>query len=60
MSHLENTQKPRGHLYLICALAHGLAIGGSGSPGFYAAVLVKDERVTLHRGDTAFLEAAPR
>src|SRR6266436_6721779 len=39
-------------------IQHGLVIDGSGSPGFYAAVLVKDERVTIHRGDTSSLEAA--
>ena len=39
-------------------IQHGLVIDGSGSPGFYAAVGVKDERVTLHRGDTSSLEAA--
>jgi N-acyl-D-amino-acid deacylase len=39
-------------------IKNGLVIDGSGSPGFHAAVLVKDERVTIHRGDTAHLEAA--
>src|SRR5438477_11308083 len=39
-------------------IQHGLVIDGSGSPGFYAAVLAKDERVTTHRGDTSSLEAA--
>src|SRR5688572_1114727 len=38
-------------------IKNGLVIDGSGSPGFYAAVLVKDERVTIHRGDTTHLEA---
>ena len=38
-------------------IQHGLVIDGSGSPGFYATVLVKDERVTIHRGDTSSLEA---
>ena len=36
----------------------GLVIDGSGSPGFHASVLVSDERVTVHRGDSSGLEAA--
>ena len=39
-------------------IQHGLVIDGSGSPGFHAAVLVKDERVAIHRGDTSSLQAA--
>ncbi len=39
-------------------IADGLVIDGSGSAGFYAAVLVKDERVVIHRGDPSHLEAA--
>jgi N-acyl-D-amino-acid deacylase len=39
-------------------IKNGLVIDGSGSPGFHAAVLVQDERVIIHRGDTAHLEAA--
>ena len=38
-------------------ITNGLVVDGSGSPGFRAAVLVKDERVTIHRGDTSHLEA---
>ena len=37
---------------------NGQIIDGTGSPGFYGAVLVEDERVTIHRGDVAHLEAA--
>jgi len=39
-------------------IKNGVIIDGSGSPGFYGAVLVKDERVTIHRGDTDQFEAA--
>ena len=39
-------------------IKNGLVIDGSGSPGFYAAVLVAGETVTIHRGDTAGLESA--
>ena len=39
-------------------IRNGLVIDGSGSPGFHAAVLVKDERVMIHRGDTTHLEAS--
>lgn len=39
-------------------IENGLVVDGSGSPGFHAAVLVEGERVTIHRGDTAGLEAA--
>ncbi len=38
-------------------IANGLVIDGTGSPGFYAAVLVEGDRVTVHRGDTSRLEA---
>ena len=38
-------------------IKNGLVIDGSGSPGFHAAVLVKDERVSMHRGDTTHLQA---
>ena len=38
-------------------IKNGLVIDGSGSPGFHAAVLVEDERVTIHRGDTSDLQA---
>ena len=36
-------------------ITNGLVIDGSGSPGFHAAVLVENERVTIHRGDPAHL-----
>ena len=39
-------------------IKNGLVVDGSGSPGFHAAVLVRDERVTVHRGDASHLEAA--
>ena len=39
-------------------IRNGLVIDGSGSPGFHAAVLVENERVIIHRGDTSDLEAA--
>ena len=30
-------------------IENGLVIDGSGSPGFFAAVLVENEQVTVHR-----------
>ena len=39
-------------------IKNGLVIDGSGNPGFYAAMLVEDKRVAIHRGDTSQLEAA--
>ncbi|HZA21433.1 MAG TPA: D-aminoacylase, partial [Dehalococcoidia bacterium] len=39
-------------------IRNGLVIDGSGSPGFYAAVLVENERVSIQRGDVSHLEAA--
>lgn len=39
-------------------IRNGLVIDGSGSPGFHAAVLVQQERVTIHRGDPSHLQAA--
>ncbi len=39
-------------------IRNGMVIDGSGSPGFYAAVLVQGDTVTLHRGDVSGLEAA--
>ena len=36
----------------------GIIIDGSGSPGFYAAVLVEGDAVSIHRGDVSHLEAA--
>ena len=39
-------------------IKNGLIIDGSGSPGFYGAVLVENEAVTIHRGDMSHLEAA--
>ena len=38
-------------------IKNGLIIDGSGSPGFYAAVLVNGDTVTVHRGDVSHLEA---
>ena len=38
-------------------IKNGLVIDGSGSPGFYAAVLVNGNTVTAHRGDVSHLEA---
>ena len=38
-------------------IENGLVIDGSGSPGFYAAVLVEGDRVTVFRGDAGCLEA---
>lgn len=39
-------------------ITNGLIIDGAGSPGFFGAVGVSDELVSLHRGDVAHLEAA--
>ena len=39
-------------------IKNGLVIDGSGSPGFYASVLVENEQVVIHRGDPSHLEAA--
>ena len=39
-------------------IKNGLVIDGSGSPGFYAAVLVEHERVAIHREDVSHLEAS--
>ena len=41
-------------------IENGLVIDGSGSPGFYAAVLVEGDTITLHRGDTSDLEVSRR
>ena len=38
-------------------ITNGLVIDGSGSPGFFAAVLVENETVTVQRGDVSNLEA---
>ncbi len=38
-------------------IKNGMVVDGSGSPGFYAAVLVDKERVTIHRGDVSDIEA---
>ena len=38
-------------------IRNGLVIDGSGSPGFYAAVIVTNDTLTIHRGDTSNLEA---
>ena len=39
-------------------IENGLIIDGSGSPGFYAAVVVEGDTVTVHRGDVSHIEAA--
>ena len=39
-------------------IKNGLVIDGSGSPGYHATVLVENERVTVHRGDSSHIEAA--
>ena len=36
----------------------GLVIDGSGNPGFYGAVGVEAETVSVHRGDLSGIEAA--
>ena len=38
-------------------IRNGLIIDGSGSPGFHAALAVKDNRVTVLRGDVSQIEA---
>ena len=38
-------------------IANGLVIDGTGSPGFFAAVLVEGDRVAIQRGDVSGLEA---
>ena len=39
-------------------IKNGLVIDGTGSPGFYAAVLVDGDTVTIRRGDASGIEAA--
>ena len=39
-------------------IRNGLIIDGTGSPGFFGAVLVEGDRVAIHRGDSSGLEAA--
>ena len=41
-------------------IKNGLVIDGTGSPGFYAAVLVDGDTVTIRRGDASGIEAARR
>ena len=36
----------------------GMVIDGSGNPGFYGAVGVEGESVSVHRGDLSGIEAA--
>ncbi len=38
-------------------ITNGLVIDGSGSPGFFAAVIVEGETVTVQRGDVSNLDA---
>lgn len=38
-------------------IRNGMVVDGSGSPGFRASLLVKDNRVTIHRADDSHLEA---
>ena len=38
-------------------IQNGLVIDGSGSPGFFAAVLIEKDTVTIQRGDVSHLEA---
>ena len=39
-------------------ITNGMVIDGTGSPGFFAAVAVEGDRVSIHRGDVSGLEAA--
>ena len=39
-------------------IENGLIIDGTGSPGFYGAVLVTGDQVAIHRGDTSGLQPA--
>ena len=39
-------------------ITNGLVIDGTASPGFYAAVGVRGDAVSIHRGDVSALEAA--
>ncbi|MCH8869361.1 MAG: D-aminoacylase, partial [Chloroflexi bacterium] len=39
-------------------IENGLIIDGTGSPGFYGAVLVTGDQVVIHRGDTSGLQPA--
>ena len=39
-------------------IQNGLVIDGSGSPGFFAAVAVDGETVSVHRGDVSHIDAA--
>jgi hypothetical protein len=39
-------------------IANGMVVDGTGSPGFFAAVAVEGDRVSIHRGDVSELDAA--
>ena len=39
-------------------ITNGLVIDGSGSPGFFAAVLVEGETVTVQRGEKSYVAVA--
>ena len=39
-------------------ITNGLIIEGTGSPGFFGAVLVEGDRVVIQRGDVSHLDAA--
>lgn len=40
------------------AIHNGIVVDGTGSPGFRASVMVRDNRVVVHRGEHGGVEAA--